>query len=82
MKAVPGKELAPMIANGQLVPLVSHFWFHDLDQHQPQHQHQNLDQYQPFDSTFKATVLDLVKEAMLKNLSTSKVPTQILMNKQ
>merc|ERR1712156_408932 len=35
-----GKELAPMIANGQLVPL--------------------------------STVLDLVKEAMLKNLSTSK----------
>ena len=24
-----------MIANGQLVPLVSHFWFQNLDQHQP-----------------------------------------------
>ena len=60
MKAVPGKELAPMIANGQLVPLVSHFWFQNLFQnlvshfcsqnlvqHQHQHQHQNLDQHQP-----------------------------------
>ena len=37
------------IANGQLVPLVSHFWFHNLVQHQHrhQHQHQNLDQHQP-----------------------------------
>ena len=71
-----------MIANGQLVPLVSYFWFQNLVQHQDQHQHQNLDQHQLFDSTFKATVLDLVKEAMLKNLSTSKVPTQIFMNEQ
>ena len=76
MMNLSGKELAPIIANGQLVSLVSSFYrfkrtIFGADDPNPKTQiatlpilHANIS---------KATVLQLVKEAILKSLPTSKV---------